>query len=88
MWFIRNVQVYPNPADNAVNLSFNSFVNSQLTYQLRDLAGRLIKTEVLPINQGENLFPIDLSNMPNGVYMLQLNQSNRTIQTRRLTVSH
>lgn len=88
MWFISNVQVYPNPAVNEANLTFTSPINNQLTYQLRDLAGRLIKTIALPINQGENHLPIDLSNMPNGVYMLQLNQSNQTIQTLRLTVSH
>jgi hypothetical protein len=88
MWFINNVQVYPNPAVNTTNISFASPINSQLTYQLCDLAGRLIKTIVLPINQGENQVPVDLSNMPNGVYMLQLYQSNQTIQTVRLTVSH
>jgi hypothetical protein len=68
------MKVYPNPANHSLfieNVVANS--NDPLWLEFFDVHGRSLKKKM--INQ--SLEVIDLSDLPNGVYSLRLNSSNR-----------
>ncbi len=68
-----DVNVYPVPVDDYLNVSVNSVIASELTFTVHDLRG----AEVLrPITQevvvGKNTFQIDLSEVSSGSYYVVL----------------
>ena len=73
--------VSPNPTSGLLNIESN---NSALTYgfELFDLLGRRIIATPEGI-MGENK-TLDLSNLPAGVYLLNINQHQVTVLTRKI----
>jgi PKD repeat protein len=59
-------QVYPNPAKDIVNYSFNASVKN-IEVSLTDISGRVISTETINQNTGS----INTSQLANGVYNIQ-----------------
>ncbi|MFN5794548.1 MAG: T9SS type A sorting domain-containing protein, partial [Bacteroidota bacterium] len=70
----NEITIYPNPANNtiSVNLKNNS------TFNILDLTGRLVIASKVENNI------IDISNLNKGVYILQTNSVNGTINTKFL----
>jgi hypothetical protein len=70
----NEIAIYPNPANNtiSVNLKNNS------TFNILDLTGRLVIASKVENNT------IDISNLNKGVYILQTNSVNGTINTKFL----
>jgi hypothetical protein len=60
--------IYPNPASEFINFSFNnqSFENAQI--EIYDNLGRLCKTKILKSNQEK----IDIQNLTSGIYLIKL----------------
>jgi len=58
--------IYPNPTKDKVNINFDCD-SLEFTWQLFNFEGKLIKTSK-EVNQNE----IDLTNYPNGIYLLHL----------------
>ncbi|HUH74835.1 MAG TPA: T9SS type A sorting domain-containing protein [Chitinophagales bacterium] len=71
------VKIFPVPAQNIlnVNLSFKDLQKAQLT--IIDVSGKRIRT----ISQVDANNQIDLSNIPNGTYFLQINSNNKQVET-------
>lgn len=64
------VEVYPNPANNLVNFSFNSdFENSSIQIKLLDYTGRLVSQSV---HKNQSEISIELSDLSTGVYYFQI----------------
>lgn len=72
--------VYPNPTSSFVNLKIDNFNLEELNYQLYDLNGRLISDK--KITQTET--QIQLENYPSAIYLLNVNQKNKTIKTFKI----
>lgn len=68
------VTIYPNPTKGQLTLSFEQSTPSIMRYQLVDINGRLIESKAIEDTQ----HLIDISNQPNGVYVLQLQVDNQT----------
>lgn len=64
--------LYPNPATDKVNVSI--FVNKKEKAQLRiiDESGRIIKQQPWELAAGANALPININNLANGVYYVEL----------------
>jgi hypothetical protein len=73
------IQVYPNPATQQCNVSFNFANSSQVTITLEDLSGKRIRTmnkqNYLP---GKQTTVIDLSGIPNGLYFVKLTNNDKS----------
>lgn len=63
--------VYPNPASEVLNVKST---DGSFTYRLLDLTGRQIRT-----GAADGRAAINVSSLPAGVYMLQLNSESKTI---------
>lgn len=68
-----DVQVYPNPTDNFLNIVINKPDFDLLTIEIFSLNGQLLLQKQVSTNQ---LFEIDISNFSTGFYVLAINGNN------------
>lgn len=77
---VTGLTVSPNPTDGAFSISTNSY-SGQVNIEVMDLAGKII------FNSAQTIAPnasadIDLSNMANGVYIVNVSDVNETHSIR------
>lgn len=65
--------IYPNPAQNAANFSFNVASPSAVTLVITDMTGRVVVNKEMGVmTTGSHSIPVDTKNLPNGTYTSQL----------------
>jgi hypothetical protein len=69
--------IYPNPASEIINCTFISSTNGEVQITLKDIAGRIVKEQVIKTITGENLITIDINYMIKGIYYLQVQSTER-----------
>ena len=79
---VTQLQVYPNPANDYINISFNVEETQQATIILRDAAGRVVYNEATYAAAGFNNQQIELSSLSKGVYFVQLQTASSSENTR------
>jgi hypothetical protein len=75
-------RLYPNPAKGTVNISIPGEYHSS-SIQLFDATGRMLISEKMTGSQ----HALNTSYLPDGTYLLQVNNSNKTF-TRKLFIKH
>lgn len=73
--------VYPNPANNAVTITFATAANQ---VRMIDVTGKVVSTQTL--NAGTNQTTVLLDNLANGAYLCQLINNNAVVAVQKLTV--
>ncbi len=74
-----NIQASPNPFSASTNISFRTKHSSNLTLEVYDVLGRLVKTLYNGIaDQTEQLVSFDGSSLPSGSYLLSLSDGRNT----------
>lgn len=68
-----NAIIYPYPSKDVLNIKLNNILNENVTIQINDLSGRLIKFQSLIWNEEEK--KIDISELQSGTYILKINTS-------------
>jgi len=79
---INVVSVYPNPANDYINIALHTERDNQITASWVNQAGQIIKTEEIALGAGLSEAALSLSDMEPGVYILQLNNSELNATTR------
>lgn len=79
---LNNVNVYPNPADELVNVQFEAPTAGAVVIEIRDITGKLVEVQTIQATAGSNLVLFDTNAFANGMYMMNIraNGSSRTIQ--------
>ncbi len=71
--FISEPAVYPNPASDEFTIELNSASDLiELNLQISNVVGSIIYFEILSITNGQQLFEINTSEIPTGIYSIQL----------------
>ncbi len=79
--------IYPNPTNGIVNLNFNSNSdNRDVQITVIDMLGRVVYKEPLGLVPSNYQKSIDLSRQSKGVYLVQVNTSDKTI-TKKIVVN-
>ncbi|MFK7785674.1 MAG: T9SS type A sorting domain-containing protein [Crocinitomicaceae bacterium] len=80
---ILNVEVFPNPTSDVLNLSFQNLGKEVVGISLTDIHGRRIKT-IFSDEDSQDLveYQVDVSNLESGVYFMII-QSNTAQITKR-----
>ena len=79
--------VYPNPANDLINISFSDKFNGQVNLSITDLAGREIYTVAFSdVNPGQ-VESISSTDFEEGMYLLHL-QSGENRSTRKIVLRH
>ncbi len=76
----QELNVYPNPTSDMLNISFNQKGNSEVTLRVYDAIGKLIVEQNMPnLISGENNFTINMGNVETGAYVISLSSDNSTV---------
>lgn len=76
-----NVNVFPNPVDNQLNISIESAIPVNVQVTLFDISGRAVIAQNFGSVMSENK-SLDLSNQSSGVYFLEVNVDGQKTTTK------
>lgn len=74
---VNNLRVYPNPATDKLYITTDEVLETSSVWQLTDLTGRLLQQGNIQSKNTE----IDITHIPQGEYILHVNDSNADIQS-------
>lgn len=72
--------VYPNPANNVVNISFKKMV----TLEIIDVAGRRLLNNRI---NNSNVAKIDVSSFPRGIYLVKVTSAEGVVKTNKIIIN-
>lgn len=75
--------IYPNPASNVLNVGVEFTEPADLTLSLVNMMGQTVRNIPSGLVAGQREISIDLSNLPEGTYLLRL-QANDQVISRRI----
>lgn len=67
-----DLSVFPNPAKDKINLSFNLKENSKIDLSLNDISGKRLLYKTYNAKEGNNQLNFDVSNLSKGIYILNI----------------
>jgi len=73
----KQVMVFPNPANDVLQLSVPSEKNQEATVSVFDLSGSVIKTTKAGLKQGGTVLQLDVATLPAGTYLVHIETANR-----------
>jgi hypothetical protein len=77
------IKIYPNPAQNLVNIEFSMPTTDHVSIVLYEISGRIVQNmENRRYMEGYHSIRPDISNLKQGIYLLELKIGN-TIETRK-----
>jgi hypothetical protein len=82
----QSVVVYPNPANEEINMQFNHKVEGAATVRVFDMNGRIVSQQNLPQVWNTN-FKYNTSNLESGLYIIEL-ENNGEVSQHRFSVAH
>jgi len=77
--------IYPNPARTEVFVSLMTDKTQSLRLKVLDASGRVISEQRKEVQKGANVFPVNISNLKAGNYILQI-LGNAEMKTERFTI--
>lgn len=80
------VSVFPSPANEQINVQFNSLVQGNASIKIYDVTGNLVSQDFVS-EISNKVFTYNVSTLPNGIYMMDVN-NNGTTQSQRFVVAH
>ncbi|PKR82194.1 hypothetical protein CW751_02360 [Brumimicrobium salinarum] len=83
--FVRSFNVYPNPASDVANVSFNINDSKLVQIDLVNIMGQKISTNKIQSNVGQNLVMIDTEGVEAGVYLININVDG-VKKTKRIVI--
>lgn len=67
-----DVNLYPNPANEAVNLAFNLSKETSFTLMITDVQGRVIQNQSMTRPEGNQLIKIPTADLESGTYLVHM----------------
>jgi hypothetical protein len=78
------VRVYPNPTEGVLQVSVYEQQSSRVTLVVRDMSGRVVKTVEAQTSTGQNQLSVNLSEVAQGLYTLQVYSDGELMMTERV----
>lgn len=75
----QNLKVYPNPNNGEFTITFDSDSNNEITVNLTNVFGELLKVGVYEINYGESHLNVNVPELPQGIYTLTIKGGRNSI---------
>ncbi len=79
------VSLFPNPATHQITVDLSSYLETAVDIQLISIEGKVLQHFKLPKNHSNATYQMDISEMTNGLYQVQVS-SKETNQSVRLPV--
>ncbi|PID30368.1 MAG: hypothetical protein CR982_01220 [Candidatus Cloacimonadota bacterium] len=82
-----NIRSYPNPFNPSTNIVFNINRSEEISVNLLNVSGQLVKSIKLNAKRGENNFHLNMNGFNSGVYILHMkDKQNRVLGSKKLTL--
>ncbi len=72
-----DLTLYPNPADDEVNVSFGLGSAQDVVIEITDLTGKIVQNNLIKAAAGNNLVMLNTLDLAQGVYMLNIISGNK-----------
>ncbi|MEP6645634.1 MAG: Calx-beta domain-containing protein [Saprospiraceae bacterium] len=69
---LTGLALWPNPTNGNVNLSFDSHTNQKVRFRLVNFLGQELQSDKIEALKGRNSQKIDVSNIPEGSYLMEV----------------
>lgn len=80
--------LYPNPSNGLFNWKFNLIKPGEVSYQIVDMQGRtVLSSKTLNFGAGEQVYPLDISNLSSGTYLFQWSSAEGSAEKIRIQIS-
>lgn len=76
------LNIFPNPTNDITTISFNNQQNQDLTLRVVNLQGQVVHRRVLSAVSGAQQVQVDLSEFPQGLYLIGLEQNGYSTYTK------
>jgi hypothetical protein len=83
---VSNFEIYPNPAKSLANINIELKSEENISLQILDISGKVIRTANYGRLNGSYVLPIDLSGINSGMYIVNMWIGNQTI-TEKLVIN-
>jgi hypothetical protein len=83
--YLTKLNLWPNPANGSVNLSFDSYINHEIQFSLTNMLGQVVLTENFNALKGSNTHTVDVSRIHEGSYMMQV-KSEREMYSKVVVI--
>ena len=78
---VTSFSVYPNPANEAINVSIVTAKGEVTTVNLLDISGKVISSHNLGFIMGEKNMSINVEELPTGIYFIEMqNETGRQVK--------
>jgi hypothetical protein len=77
-----SLNIYPNPSEGSFTISYSLRNAQTITFEVFDLAGKLIHTQTAAAVRGTNNTNISLQNAAKGIYFVKLTTANGTVNSK------
>ncbi len=84
-FYTNSLQLYPNPANNHVNIIFPVKEPQSGILKIISTTGNLLYEVKITVSESSNTFNIDLNNIPNGIYLVQF-QNSKIFYSKKLII--
>ena len=79
------LSLYPVPASDFINVELNSIVDLKTQIQIVNILGTTVSEKSLTLQRGYNHFEMEVNNLPEGVYFIQI-QGLENYQSTRFSI--
>lgn len=73
---ISEMNVYPNPVNEVLNIEFESAKATAITYEIADMLGKVVTTQNVNVTAGMNRINLSAASFDNGFYTVTLIENN------------
>ena len=74
--------VYPNPSNGNIHVLLPESGTGSFTYSVYDMTGRLLQLGTMDGAGDKTIFPIDLTYLQKGIYLLKLDGDNASYENK------
>lgn len=77
-------ELFPNPSDGLFTIRYDNDKNQDLNFEIFNMTGSLIQSQNWKTVIGSNLRPVDLSEMPGGVYLVRVSSPDGFVSIKTI----
>lgn len=81
---IRSIHIFPNPASDELVVEYEAIQNEKIVVELYSLEGKKAFSQSIEGFEGNNTLIIDTKEIPNGIYLLKVNEQSSYLSRRVL----
>lgn len=83
----NGVLIYPNPAQNNLNVNLNLSKNSDVDIIIKDVTGKTVLNKTSKLLKGENKIQLETTQLSSGLYFVQVNSDGNFVSTKKIVIS-